>query len=357
MNLLTIEQGKTREISSEFANLRRALDEAAIIAVTDLAGTIIFANDKFCQISQYSREKLLGQNHRIVNSGYHCEEFFRDLWTTIASGRVWRGDIRNRARDGSIYWVDTTIIPLLNEDGKPYQYMSIRYVITEKKKMEEALRELPQQIISAQEEERGRIAQAIHDDFGQLLVALKIFLVTSAVDVHCTRPAFNEFCESLKGRINTIIDRARSISHELALPSLKYTGLIRCLKDLIVFNRSNSRLAVRFTHRNLKDVDFESKDIILYRIVQEALTNIIKHAEARNVTVRMHYKEGKVALVIKDDGKGFDVKDQSGLRKGIGLSLIRERAKLMGATLQITSAAGKGTLIRLSVPVKEKTNG
>ncbi len=122
-------------------DITAALDEHSIVAITDPNGIIRFANEKLTEISKYSKAELIGEDHRILNSGFHSKEFFKDLWATIGSGKVWKGEIQNRAKDGTLYWVDTTIVPFLNSKGKPYQYVSIRTDITARKKARSRFKE------------------------------------------------------------------------------------------------------------------------------------------------------------------------------------------------------------------------
>jgi len=138
---------------ADLGQLKLALDQAAIVAITDHRGIITFVNDKFCQISKYSKEELVGRTHKIINSKYHSGDFFREMWLTISSGRVWNGEIKNRAKDGSFYWVETTIVPFLMSDhaltsnGKSaYGYVAIRFDITKQKEAEDKLQRYASQL-------------------------------------------------------------------------------------------------------------------------------------------------------------------------------------------------------------------
>jgi len=138
-----IEKENTRILRNaliELSEKQFTIDQHAIVSITNLAGMIVYANEKFCKISQYSREELIGNNHRIVNSGFHSKDFFKDMYKSLKLGKVWKGEIRNKKKNGEYYWVATTIATLTNEEGKISYYFSIRTDITERKLMEEELK-------------------------------------------------------------------------------------------------------------------------------------------------------------------------------------------------------------------------
>ncbi|MDP3548291.1 MAG: PAS domain S-box protein, partial [Phreatobacter sp.] len=158
---------RTSRIGEELRALHAALDENAIVAATDRNGTILHVNACFCRISGYSEGELVGQKHSILNSGHHDRAFFADLWSTIAAGRKWHGEICNRAKSGALYWVDTTIVPLLSRDGRIQRYLSVRFDITERKQAELAL--------AAENARRLRAEQLLRDVLETVPVGITAF--------------------------------------------------------------------------------------------------------------------------------------------------------------------------------------
>jgi len=147
------------------AAYQQAIDFNMICSITNTEGDIIYVNNRFCEVSKYSREELLGQNHRIVNAGFHSSEFFEQVWATITQGKIWRGEVKSKAKDGTFFWLDSTIIPIRDEKGNITQYFSLRMPIDDKKELEDQnimrLKSLEEMLFQVSHQVRQPVSQIL----------------------------------------------------------------------------------------------------------------------------------------------------------------------------------------------------
>ncbi|WHX64004.1 PAS domain-containing protein [Peribacillus frigoritolerans] len=326
---------------NKMADFQFALDASSIVAITDQRGTIKYVNDQFCRISKFSKEELIGQDHRIINSGFHSKEFFNNLWKTISSGEVWKGEIKNKTKDNTYYWVDTTIVPFLDEFQKPYQYLAIRYEVTQRKLAEEEIQKMTGKIIDVQEEERKRISRELHDDIGQNLYSHLITI--NRLQTEMDHPLLDQ----MQDEATEIIEALRHLSWELRPSVLDDLGLFPAIRSLVGQFSEHHHIKVHFEcYLNCRLNT--NKEITIYRIIQEALTNIRKYAYTEKATVTIQEIEEEVRVEIEDKGKGFDIEK---VNRGVGLFSMEERARVCGGNLILHSREGKGTKVILKMPL------
>lgn len=323
-------------VLGEIENLKSALDSHAIVAVTDARGRITYVNDKFCEISKYSEAELLGQDHRIINSGFHSKQFFKELWSTISRGRTWKGEIRNRAKDGSIYWVATTIAPFLLTSGKPGQFVSIRTDIT-------ALKCLEQELLGVNDRVQRRIGRDLHDGLGQQLTALELFARGLIKDLETKAPELAASASLLAGHLREAVVQTRLLSHGLAPVSLDDEGLVMALRELAEGTTALTKVRCVFeAGPSVRSME-SSAATHLYRIAQEAVNNALKHGRPSAIKIVLRPQAGGIRLSVEDNGLGFEL--NAGKTAGLGLRMMRYRAGTIGAFLAIESSPGQGTRV------------
>ncbi|PJA07226.1 MAG: hypothetical protein COX70_07705 [Flavobacteriales bacterium CG_4_10_14_0_2_um_filter_32_8] len=332
------QEEKKVELFELLSSYRNAIDHNIISCISDLNGKILIANQKFCEISKYSKKELEGKSHNIVNSGYHSKEFFATMWKTIADGKVWHGEIKNKAKDGTYYWVDAVILPINNFNGTKIQYLALQTVITKKKQLAEDSLNLREQLIIVQENERTRIAQDLHDGVGQILVASNMQI--NAIKETCSdHKEGMELITNIGTLLVNSIKEVRAISHNLSCKAIQL-GLETAIRETIESLNSSCKIIFEST---IVDKRFSEKvEINIYRVLQEIINNTIKHAQANELTIGIHYHDNKLLIQTKDDGVGFcsEIINQ---KSGIGLSSLKNRIEMIGGNLKVNSSANKGT--------------
>lgn len=315
-----------------------ALDQSSIVAITDEKGIITKVNKGFCEISKFREEELIGQNHRIVNSHYHTKEFFANLWTTIQNGEVWKGDIRNKAKDGSVYWVNTTIVPFRNGDGEIYQYLSIRNDITEQKEVETKLHQ--QDKLAAV----GQLAAGVAHEIRNPLTSMKGYAEFLQLDEKSEeRLEYLDIILDEIERVNLIVEEFMILSKPQSV-DLENKNLVPILESVLSLVRFESE------KRNIKMSLTVKPEVILVSCdenrLKQVFLNFVKNAmeampSGGELSVQLSHTNDKVHLEIQDTGVGIS----------------KEKLKKLGEPFFTTKKTGNGLGLMVSFKIIESHNG
>lgn len=409
VNLINVTQSRRRkeELQKEIdnnADYKYALDESSIVAITDAEGTIQYVNDKFCQISRYSREELVGQNHRIVNSGFHSKEYIAAFWATISKGKIWNGEFKNRAKDGSLYWVNATVVPFLDETGKPYQYLSLRQDITRRKeaeleargKIEESRvadiaehRKTEQRMYLLNEELEERVRQRTY----QLEVAnseLESFSYSVSHDLRAPLRAINGYAKILEEDYFDIFDQEGKRLLKVVQDNAKRMGAL--IDDLLAFSRlgrkemnktvvpmkdviENIQLEVcrAYPHRATIKLSTLHPLYADYTLITQVMTNLLLNAVKYSskvptpvIEISSTQKNGIITYCVRDNGAGFDMQYVHKLFNvfqrlhttdefegtGVGLAIVQRIVNKHGGRVWAEGKTGEGAAFYFSLPEK-----
>ncbi|MFC5373783.1 ATP-binding protein [Brevundimonas faecalis] len=359
------------------AGLSAALDEAAIVAITDRAGRILYCNQKFVDVSGYQRAELIGQTHRLVNSGAHPRDFFRTLYRTIARGEVWRGTIENRNKNGRLYWVDTTIVPNLDEDGRPETYTAIRFEVSDHIRALQAL-EIAQEEARQAAQVRDRFFANVSHEVRTPLNAV-LGLASALAHTELTERQGHMLSlitgagDALRRVLDDMLDLSKMRAGQFRLSPAPFD--LRADLAAVVEMRSSVAeekgldLSVVFTDAAAGRVLGDG--VRIAQIVSNLVSNALKFTSTGGVEVRVDLTEDggdRLRIEVEDSGIGFDAETGARLFRpfvqaddaisreyggtGLGLSICRSLTELMGGEITVRSEPGAGSVFTVVLPIE-----
>ena len=317
------------QVISKMNQFQYALNSSSIVVTTDLKGNITYLNDKFCEISKYSRDELLGQTYNVVDSGHHSIDSWKEMWQTIGRGEIWSNEVKERAKDGSYYWVNMTIVPFLDLDQKPYQYMVVSRDIT-------AIKELDQRILNsiilAQEKDRELFAEDLHEGVAQSLAALMLQIGIIELKIKELADAdLKKSVASIKSYIQESIESTRSMATELMPRTMMKYGIEPSLKLFVTRLQQHLGGEVEFvcSINNPKQIE-KDIEITVYRTVVAILNTMYKTEPA------------KMSIDMKSGRKFTTLLEISYEKKSKAVSLLNfeeqiKRIQLQGGFMSVSN--------------------
>lgn len=351
-----------RKAEAELRKLSIAIEQSPNAScITDPNGIIEYVNPVSIELTGYTQEEMLGQKTSIFSSGEKPKEEYAELWKTIKSGNIWKGELHNKTKNGELYWQSTTISPIFDNQGRITNFLAIEVDISEQKRVEKALLDSKEQLRKfashlqhIREEEKIALAREIHDDLGQLLVALKIdisMLKNKVIKIIPSSVAseIQLGFDNLVDLTSNTIKTARGIMNGLRPELLEQQGLVGAAKEYLREFEERHRISCEFVDDISNMVMSPQQSLSLFRILQEATNNIVKHAQASLVKIKLQHSDNKVIMKITDNGVGFDI-NNSGRNDSYGMIGMKERVIMLEGKLDITSEVGQGTSIKVEMP-------